>query len=132
MAKKVTPLDPRWWNLRQALSTNLRNAMEEKLRDYGNKPAELQKRSEVSDTVIRRLVNDPHGLKEKYYYPTLETLAQLAEGLGVSIEALIYNPNAKTPAGHSGGGSGPEPVPVSNADSEVAQTPGRPLIHEPA
>ncbi len=133
MAKKWPPPDPRWWNLRQALSTNLKNAMDKQFGAYGNKPIELNKASGVSDTVIRRLINDPHGLKEKYYYPTIETLAALAEALHVTVESLLHDPSAKTPTGQpSGGGCGGEPVLTSNAESEASKTPKSPLIHEPA
>jgi transcriptional regulator with XRE-family HTH domain len=133
MAKKWAPPDPRWWNMRQALSTNLKNAMDHHYEAYGNRPAKLNEDSGVSDTVIRRLIHDPHGLKEKYYYPTIETLAKLADALHVTVESLLHDPNAKTPpAQPSGGGSGVEPVHTTTAETEASQTPKSPLIHEPA
>jgi transcriptional regulator with XRE-family HTH domain len=126
---KQTPLEKMLWHLRQDLSTNLMVAINNRFPGTANWAAALEKESGVSDTVIRRLVNDPHGQKGKYYYPTIETLLKLANPLGVTAESLLHSPRSKPQPG-GGGGNTSEVAPA--VETDVSQTPGRPLIHEPA
>jgi hypothetical protein len=86
--KKKTPVDDELWMARQTLANNLHRAMAKKFKDEPNRPAALEKTSEVGKSVIKRLLKPKN---EKDPYPTLETLVRLAHGLGIDVFELVID-----------------------------------------
>jgi hypothetical protein len=86
--KKKTPLEDQLTGARETLATNLRRAMAEKFKHEPNRPLALAAKCPVGISVIKRLLLPGHP---KYSYPKLDTLVQLAHGLGIDVYALVID-----------------------------------------
>lgn len=86
--KRTNQIEDDLWAARQILAANLYKAMARVFKDEANRPVALMRKTDVGQSVIKRLLK-PKTKSDPY--PTLETLVRLAGGLGISVFELVID-----------------------------------------